>query len=103
MPERQAALEALDLTVHNEALAALQNPRHVGAVEPAGGGVAARVAQEGGERHATTPGRRWTDTGDLPRARVDLSHGEASERRQMCPILVSERQEEEGVLDGVQA
>src|SRR6185295_2615114 len=94
------ALVAPDAAVQHELLAALENARQIPPAEPAGSGVAARVAQHDGERHAEPSGRRRAHADDRARARRGLPGDKRAERRQLNSVLVAERHEEKGVLDG---
>src|SRR5262249_34114496 len=93
------ALVAPDTAVQDESLATLEHPRKVTPAEPAGGGVAARVAQHDGEWNPEAAGRRRAHTDDDARARRGLPRHQRIEGSQPRPILVPHGNEEQRVLD----
>src|SRR6185503_5311219 len=79
-----------------------QDAREIAAAEEGGGPEAAGVPQQEHERR-TRPARWWrTDAGDGPGARHDLPGLDGAERGEAGPVLVTDRDEEERVLDGRQ-
>ena len=93
------ALVAPDTAVQHELLAALEDARQIPPAEPAGGGVAARVAQHDGERHAEPSGAAGSRRRSCP-STSRPGPGRATERRQ--PVRSSWRSgtKKSGVLDG---
>ena len=59
--------------------------------------------EQHGQRHPRPAAGRRADAADGARARAALARAEARERGELGPVLVAERQEEERVLDGVEA
>jgi len=101
--EHDRAPVARDPAVEDEALAALERAGQVAPAEPARRGVAARVPQHDREGLARAPGRRRREADDRARAGRRLARLERAERREPRAVLVAQRQEEQGVLDGAQA
>ena len=100
MLDRDRAPEPRDLSVQHEPLPAREHALEVGRVEPDRRRVPCLVSQHHGERDAgPAPGRR-AHTHDGAGARLRLARRERPERCQPRPILVAERDEEQGVLDG---
>jgi hypothetical protein len=96
-------LEAGALAVQNQLLPALEQTREPAAAEDRRGAVAAGVAQQQHQRHAGAARRGRTDTGDDSGARDHLADLDRAQRGEACAVLVADRQEEERVLDGLQA
>jgi hypothetical protein len=103
LPDRDRALEALDLSVQDQLLPALEDLREVRATEPRGRRVAGRIAQHHRERDPRATRRRRADAGDRPRRRRGLARLELAERDEPRAVLVAQRNEEHRVADRVQS
>jgi large subunit ribosomal protein L28 len=97
--EGHGAAEAPDLAVQHEPLAPREDAPEVRRVEPAGRHVPGRVPEHHRERRAPPTARRGAQADDDAGARLGLAGHEGPEGRQPGPVLVTVRQEEEGVLD----
>ena len=100
--ERPAAVR-LDLAVDDQVLAALEDSGQVRLVEPRAVEKAAHVPDHHDERHARPPARGRADARDGAGAGAGLSHRDASERGDLAPVFVAQRQVlDEGVLNGAE-
>ena len=94
---------AFHLAVQHETLPALQHPRQVARAEPRGRDVSARVAKQRGERRSGSPRRRRAQPHHHARAGLAFSRHEGVERSELRAVLVTGRDVEERVLDGLEA
>src|SRR5262249_43221754 len=101
--QRDLVAVARAAAVEDQLLAALQDPGEKSTAEERGGAEAAGVPQEQHERRARAAGRRRTDAGDGPGARHDLPGLDGGERREAGPVLVTDGDEEQRILDGGEA
>ncbi len=100
---QRARAIALGLAVHDEALAAPEEPLEVALPEPHAGEEPGAVAQQHRQRRPRAAPRRRADRADDPAHGGHLLGLEAPERSEVAAVLVARGQVVERVLDGPEA